>query len=169
MSAPFLTEFNQMKAVLCICPECNNISRLSDLHLRSKSKAPLTWLDTYEEKLQRADQKEMEFKEEESNIRKEAKEHGRAQVPELVRKTMDPKMMKLEYDPYDIKAVFHPIDFAIFDGMNKNEMKNVVLLSKFTKNVQLDSLHKEIAKAIENKAYDWKVARVTQDGEVNYE
>ena len=169
MKPSFLTEFNQMKSILCMCPECNHISRLSDLHLSSRQKAPLTWLDTYEKKLQHVEDKEAKFDEEKQQMRDEAIKRGRAQIPRLIRKAMDPKISGLKYDPYDIKALLHPIDYVVFDGMNKSSMKNVVLLSESTKNTRLNSLHNGIAKAVEKKAYDWKVVRVTNNGEVNYE
>jgi len=165
----FLDYFNNMKIVLCMCPKCNDLMRLSELHLRSKEKAPKTWLDTYESKINAIEDKEEKFYEEEREIKEKAKERGRAKVPGLVKKSLDEKFAKLNYDPYDIKPLLHPIDFVIFDGMNKDEMKNVVMLSKQTSNKNLLLHHKEIARAIGNKAYDWKVVRISEDGTVEYE
>lgn len=161
--------FNQMKTIHCMCPECNNITRLSDLHLRAKGQAPVTWLDTYEKKLEKVADKESKFAEEEQKIRDEAIQRGRAQVPKLIKKAMDPRIVSLKYDPYDIKALLHPIDFVVFDGMNKNNMKNVVLLSRKTENSHLTILQKGISKVVEKKQYDWKVVRVSNDGEIKYE
>ena len=166
----FLSAFNQMKSVLCMCPNCNDISRLSDMHLRVKGKAPITWLDTYEKKLDKITDKENKFAEEEQRIRQEATQRGRDQVPKLVKKSMDPRIVALKYDPYDIKAILHPIDFVVFDGMNKNDMKDIVLLSRKTKNPHINTLHKAIEKVISKKEYDWKVIRVNNDnGELSYE
>ncbi len=36
----------------------------------------------------------------------------------------------LTYDPYDIKAMMHSVDFIVFDGMNAKDMKSVTLLSR---------------------------------------
>jgi len=41
-----------------MCPKCNDLMRLSELHLRSKEKAPKTWLDTYESKINAIEDKE---------------------------------------------------------------------------------------------------------------
>ena len=158
-----------MKAVLCMCPHCDHIMRLSDLHLRAKGKAPITWLDKYEKKSDGIDIKEQKLEDQLDKIREEATLKGRAQVPKLIRKSMDPQIVNLKYDPYDIKAILHPIDFVVFDGMNKAKMKNVVLLSRKTKNPHLNGLQKGIAKAVENKAYDWKVVRVSNEGDVGFE
>jgi len=152
-----------------MCPKCNGLMRLSELHLRSEGKAPKTWLDTYESNVAAIERKEEKFEEIEEDIREKARERGRAKVPGLIRKSMDDKFNKLKYDPYDIKALLHPIDFVVFDGMNKDKMKDVVLLSKKTENKNLLQFHQGIAKAVGDKAYDWKVVRVSEDGTVEYE
>ncbi len=139
------------------------------MHLRAKEKAPVTWLDTYEKNLDKFADKENEFAIEEQKIREEAIQRGREQVPKLVKNSMDPRIVALKYDPYDIKALLHPIDFVVFDGMNKNDMKDVVLLSRKTENPHLTTLQKGIAKAVEEKLYDWKVVRVSNDGDIKYE
>jgi len=69
----------------------------------------------------------------------------------------------------DIKALLHPIDFVVFDGMNKDKMKHVVLLSRKTTNKNLLQFHKGIARVVDDKAYDWKVVRVSEDGKIEYE
>ena len=46
-----LSVFTNFKNILCICPECNNISRLSQLHLYSAKKTVRTWLDDYEDRV----------------------------------------------------------------------------------------------------------------------
>jgi len=152
-----------------MCPKCNEIVRLSDLQLRAKGKAPRTWLDDYQVDVEKADEIEAKFEEEKEKIKEEARERGRAQVPELVRQSLDEKFAKLHYNPYDIKALLHPIDFVVFDGMTDEEMKNVVLLSKSTSNQYLQTIHNNIARTVEDKNYDWKVVRVSQDGQVEIE
>ena len=152
-----------------MCPKCNEIVRLSDLQLRAKGKAPRTWLDDYQVNVEKADEIEAKFEEEKEKIKEEARERGRAQVPELVRQSLDEKFAKLSYNPYDIKALLHPIDFVVFDGMTNEEMKNVVLLAKSTTNQYLQTIHNNIARTVEDKNYDWKVVRVSQDGQVEIE
>ncbi len=152
-----------------MCPKCNNIMHLSELHLRAKGKAPKTWLDTYNSKVEAIERKEEKFEDQESSIREKARERGRARVPQLIRKSMDERFAKLKYDPYDIKALLHPIDFVVFNGMNKDKMKDVVLMSRKTSNKNLLQLHKGIIRAVGDKAYDWKVVRVSEDGTVEYE
>src|SRR3989344_1640751 len=130
--------FNSMKIVHCVCPNCNKISRVSDLRLNSKDKSAKTWLDKYDSKINSIEKK-------------------------------DEKFAKLKYDPYDIKALLHPIDFVVFDGNHQEMLKNIVLMSRKTQNENLLQLHKGIARAVTDRKYDWKTVRVSEDGQVEYE
>jgi predicted Holliday junction resolvase-like endonuclease len=143
--------------------------RLSDLHLRYTGKAPKTWLDNHDEKVLKLEEKEASFEEVREKIRQQSVERGRKQVPKLVNKCLCSEFKNLPYNPYDIKAIMHPVDFIVFDGMNEKDMKNVVLLSrKPSDNVQTKVLA-SIGKAIGKKNYDWEVARITLDGRVSIE
>lgn len=165
----FLQRFNQFKIVLCMCPKCDSLMRLSDLHLRSTGKSPKTWLDEFELHQQKIEKKEEKFAEKEHDIRKKAIERGRTQVLNLIQQSMYQQLSKLRYDPYDIKPILHPIDFAVFNGMNKNKMEDVVLLSRKTKNPILKNHQIAVAKAVKSRSYDWKVVRVSRDGQIEFE
>lgn len=165
----FLETFQQFKSILCICPKCNVLSRLSDLQLRSKQKAPRTWLDDYNLSKQKLNEQETKFEEKEGEIREKAAERGRAQVPEIVKRSMNAQFAKLPYDPYDIKPLLHPVEFVIFDGMNKGELDNVTLLSRVSTNPLLQNLQKAVSKVVNEKQYDWKVVRVSLEGDVEFE
>ena len=168
MAQSFVEMFNQLKTIHCMCPNCDNIMRASDLKLVSKEKTEKTWLDTYDVKTKRLDKNEDTFAEEESEIREESRRKGREKVPKLINRALDKNFLKLKYDPYDVKAILHPIDFVTFDGMNKGQVDHIALLSNKTLNPHLQSLHKAIANAINTKSYDWSVLHVAEDGEVTY-
>lgn len=168
MVLSFVQMFNQLKTIHCMCPKCDNLMRVSDLQLHSKEKTEKTWLDTFDSKTKSVDKNEEKFEEEENHIREQARERGRKQVPKLINKSMNKNFAKLKYDPYDVKAILHPIDFVVFDGMNKGQVKDVTLVSNKTTNSHMQNLHKAIAEAIKTKSYDWKILHVSQDGEVTY-
>ncbi len=168
MVQSFVQMFNQLKTIHCMCPNCDNIMRTSDLKLISKEKLEKTWLDTHDAEMKKIIKKEDEFSEEENKIREESRKKGREQVPKLINKSLDKNFLKLKYDPYDVKAILHPVDFVAFKGMNKGQVEHVSLLSNKTTNPHLQSLHKAIAEAIKTKSYDWKVLHVSEDGEVTY-
>lgn len=168
MSLPFRDMFNSMKIVHCVCPNCNKISRVSDLRLSSNDKSAKTWLDKYDSKIISIEKKEDKYREEEESMKEKARERGRAMVPRLIKKSMDERLAKLKYDPYDIKALLHPIDFVVFDGNHQKMLKSVVLMSRKTQNENLLQLHKGIVNTIKDRKYDWKEVRVSEDGQVDY-
>jgi len=169
MVEPFLDTFNKLKKILCLCPECQYIMRLSDLHLRSTGAAPKTWLDDYEFDKNKVEQKEDKFDQEKQKIKEDATARGRLQVQKIVKKSLDENFAKLNFNPYDVKPLNHPIDFVVFNGNHNKDLKDVTLLTYKNTNPNLEKLHQGIAKAIEQKEYDWKVVRISNDGKVEYE
>ena len=166
----FLDVFQSFRRVLCICPCCGEMMRLSDLHPKYTGKAPRTWLDKYDLRLLSQEKKEKLFKEKESEMREKSIERGRKKVPRLIRKCLCPEFRKLEYNPYDIKAIMHPVDFIVFDGLNdKVELKNVTFLSRETSDQEQNVILESIRKTLDKKNYDWKVSRITMDGKVEFE
>jgi|SRR5208337_16149 len=162
-----LSTFQTFRRVLCLCPHCNALFRLSDLQLKYRGTAPKTWLDTFETKLSTAEKKEALFDEKEKTLRDQAHERARRKVPIMIRKSVDAQFAKLNYNPYDIKALLHPVDFVVFDGLeSKEDLRNIVFLSKAVNNEQLNGLRNSIQKTVEEKKYNWKVARVSIDGKI---
>ena len=165
-----LDVFQSFRRILCVCPCCGKMMRLSDLHLKYSGKAPKTWLDKHESKLLTLGKKEELFEGKESEMREKSIERGRKQVPRLINKCLSPQFRKLKYDPYDIKAIMHPVDFIVFDGLNtKEKVKNVTFLSMKTSNREQNIILESIRKTVNKKKYDWKVARITIDGKVDFE
>jgi predicted Holliday junction resolvase-like endonuclease len=166
---PVLEMFQSFRTILCICPKCNQMSRLSDLHLRLKAPAKKTWLDEYETKLLGVQTKEEKFDEKEKKLRDLAAERGRKAVPKIIEKAMNSELVKLKINPYDIKAILHPIDFIVFSGMNdKDTVSDIMLLSKKCNNSDLTMCRDSIKGVISKGNYDWKVARVDTNGRIQF-
>ena len=167
MTDDFTAFYKTRQSILCSCPKCFAISRLSQLIIISEGKKSRTWLDDYEDNIRKFQDKQATFEEQESTIRDAAVQRGRAQVPNMVVSSLSDKVVSSKYDPYDIKPINHPIDYIIYDGMNKKSINNVVLLHQ--KNKHLAELHKSIRNVIDSKEYDWKVARVSREGKLEIE
>ena len=69
---------------------------------------------------------------------------------------------------YDLNQTY-PLFLQTFDGMNQDQMKDVILLAKGTTNPHMLTLQKSIKQVIESQSYDWKVARVSINGDVEIE
>jgi len=162
--------FQSFRAILCICPCCGDIVRLSDLRLKYKGATPHTWLDAYDSRIMQLEKKEMAFEEEEQELRDRAIERGRRKVPKMICKCLDKNIASFKYNPYDIKALYHPVDFIVFNGLNsKKELDDITFLSRRTSNEMLNRIRKSLKEAVEKEKYDWRVARVSIEGKVEFE
>lgn len=64
----------------------------------------------------------------------------------------------------------HPVDFVVFNGLNKGrDLDNVIFLSRRPANKEENLILNSIRKTVEKENYDWKVARITMDGNVDFE
>ena len=164
MANSLLDIFQQLKTILCLCPNCSSLLRVSQLlHLRSTAPAPRTWLDDYDEQIQklkikddRVSRKEDKFASQEDEIREKSRERGQGRVVSTVLKSMDDYFSKKKYNPYDIKPIIHPVDFVIFNGDHDKQVNEVVFLSKKSNNPNLAALQKN-QKQIRDAVNDGKV------------
>jgi len=160
-------EYQLFRRVLCVCPYCNKLTRVSDLRLKAKGPAPKTWLDEYETKDQAQTEKEGAFKEEEARLREEAREKGRKASEKAFYKAICPSLKKLKLDPFDVKPIFHPIDFVVFKGMNnQGTVSDVMLLTREHDCPSIKPIRDQIRKAVAQNKYDWQVARIEETGNI---
>ena len=175
MADSFLNIFQQIKTVLCLCPNCSSLLRVSQLHLRSTAAAPRTWLDDYDEQIKKlkikdgsVSRKEDNLHSKEKEMRQKSAERGRKMVVSTVLKSMDDYFLKKKYNPYDIKPIIHPVDFVIFNGDHDKQVNEVVFLSKKSNNPNLAALQKSVDECVEKKNYDFKTAKISNEGKVTF-
>lgn len=163
-------EFGELRKILCICPCCGEIVRVSDLHLKVKKPIVKTWLDTYEAKIIEMNKKEEKFNEKEQKIRDVAIEKGRDEAKRIVNNVVLPIFRKLKINPFDVKPVLSPVDFLVFDGMTEEDkIKNIIFLSKISKTESLNIIRKQIKEVISKKKYTWQVGRIDDLGSLTFE
>jgi predicted Holliday junction resolvase-like endonuclease len=170
MSTDFVRMFQSFRTILCVCPCCGQLTRLSDLRLKYKGKVPHTWLDTHDTKLKRLQTREEQFNEQEIKIREAAHERARKKVPKLICKCIDKGIVRLKYNPYDIKTLLHPVDFVVFNGLNnEKKLEGIIFLSKGTREPGLNKIRNSLSAAIDDEKYDWHIARVSIEGNIEIE
>lgn len=162
--------FQSFRRILCVCPHCGSIFRLSDMTLAWKGKGFKTWLDEYESNVLKLQDKIGKFEEKEQSIRDEAAERGRKKAEKHICKLMCSELAKLKYNPYDIKAIWHPVDYVVFNGMNnKDEVDDVTFLSRKINDANLNKIRKTVKECVEHKKFEWAVARISIDGKMEIE
>ncbi len=165
-----LNQLQEFRKILCICPCCGEMVRVSDLRLRLKGTTIKTWLDEYQKNKQYIEKKEERFYEMEEELREVAREKGRKEAEEVFNKSILPSFKALKLDPFDVKPILNPVDFVVFKGMNKNGVvSDIVFLSKEYKISSLHLIRCQIQKAIAQKNYEWQVARIDENGKIVFE
>ena len=170
-----LKTFQQFKSVLCICPHCSKLLRLSDIqNLRTTKPAPRTWLDDYDVSIKKIEsrdelvgEKENRLSAQESVLRAKSAARGQKKVKTIVQKSLQNASLK-KYNPYDIKPILHPVDFVIYNGNNDKQIKEIVFLSKKSEVSDLRQLQESIHECVKNKNYDFRETKVSNSGGIEY-
>jgi predicted Holliday junction resolvase-like endonuclease len=113
--------FQSFRTVLCVCPHCGDLGSLSDLRLRYRGAAPRTWLDSYESDENRLERLEFDFEQKREAIHRAAIQRAASRVPKMVNKCIHDSIACLGFNPYDIKALYHPVDLIVFNGLKNGE------------------------------------------------
>ncbi len=162
-------EYQLFRKILAVCPCCGDIHRVSDLRLKSKAEAEKTWLDEYDIESQEMSDKEQIFDEQEAKLREESIEKGRKIAEKAFYKALCPSLQKLKLNPYDVKPIFHPIDFIVFNGMaTQDEISDILLLTR-EQCATLDPIRRQIRKAVDAHKYEWQLARIDERGKISME
>ncbi|MEO0075254.1 MAG: Holliday junction resolvase-like protein [candidate division WOR-3 bacterium] len=152
--------FQDFQKVLIICPICGEIHRLSELKLFYRGKVKRTWLDIIREKEKRIERAEELLEENWDKIKAKAQEKGRKQIPKLLRKCV-PVICAHGYYPQDLKTLFDPVDFIIFDGMNlKDKVRKVVLFDGPPHDKRREKIQTSLKKVIKKGNYDWYTVKL---------
>ena len=77
--------------------------------------------------MHRIAKREEEFEEEEPGFRELARKKGRKAAEKAFYRAIFPSLRALELDPLDVKPILHPIDFVVFNGMNRAETINDII------------------------------------------
>jgi predicted Holliday junction resolvase-like endonuclease len=118
----------------------------------------------------RLDGIEDRIKEEKKMLQIEARERGYRKAMRSMRK-IDPVFTPRRLSPDDAKVMFHPIDYIVFNGMNRAEqtIKNIILLDRDTKARDHRQLQRSIEKVVDRGRYEWLTLRVQNDGSIKEE
>jgi len=160
-------EFQTFRKILCLCPCCGQIHRVSDLQLKITGRAVGTWLDYYEREDTELSVKEQRLDEIEHELRKVAHEKGRKQATKVINKAICPALKALKLDPFDVKPILNPVDFVVFKGLNKTKsVSDIILLSRTYKCPPLNLIRKQVRTVVEKQNYEFELARVDERGRI---
>ncbi len=169
MKSPLVATLQDFRRILGVCPCCGEIFRLTDLMIAYRAKPAVTWLDSLEAREDRQQRAEDTFAEDEQRIRDLAKERGRRELPRLLREA-EPVFACRGYFAHDVKPLFDPVDYIIFDGMNAaGGVTRIVLFDGPALGQARERVQRSIQRALEAGNYEWKTVRMGKDGGIQRE
>lgn len=167
MKAGVLDAFHDFQKVLVLCPVCGEVHRLSELKLSYRGRVKRTWLDALRSEERKIDQAEERYDAQQEAIKQRAREAGQRQVPKILKRCV-PAICSRGYYPQDLKALFDPIDFVIFDGMNQKEkIKQVVLFDGPADSKRRSHAQNSIRNVLKKGNYEWKTIKLDSEGKIN--
>jgi predicted Holliday junction resolvase-like endonuclease len=169
MKTDMLGFFNVQRQIFGVCPNCNELFRLSDCRVYLRTRPTLDWMDRLALRNQKLLEATERLDQRESKLRDKARAKGRRQAMVAVRK-IDAVFTPRRLNPDDAKVIFHPIDYVVFNGMKRgNSLKNLILLDAKDKKGEQRSVQRSIEACIEREKYEWRTLRVEQDGAIKAE
>ncbi|MGD0549266.1 MAG: Holliday junction resolvase-like protein [Candidatus Bathyarchaeia archaeon] len=159
--------FETQRIIFGICPHCQALFRLSDIKISYKRRFSKDWFDNLQDEEEEAEEERMKLQETLQEIRRKTVERSRrVHLPKMLRQA-DPVFTPLGYYPQDVKAIFDPLDFVIFDGMNLHQkVKRIVFVDEQTTNSEIRRVQSSIQAAIRKDRYEFQSVRLTKTGQI---
>lgn len=164
----FVAALRELQSLLCICPCCGEVFRLSEARLYYGSPPARTWFDRLRWEQERLARAEERFEER----REELQERSRRAVERRLRKELrarDPVLSPQGYYPKDARVLVAPVDFVVFDGMHRGQAREVVLLDHEAGDRNRERVQRSLERAVGRGDVSWVLVRVEEDGRVEFE
>jgi len=169
---------DELQAIYGFCPCCGEIFRFADAKLKFPSfiskDDPIFKLKLLESRVSRQ-QESLERYEEKMDAalvlaRERAQSKGRTLAKKRL-KMIDPIFFGRNIDSQDVKTIFDPVDFVVFDRMNSESgiIKGIEFIALEPKSKERDLVLNSIDKAVQRGNLDFKVIRVDKQGEIEVE
>jgi predicted Holliday junction resolvase-like endonuclease len=81
-------------------------------------------------------------------------------------KKIDPVFSGAGYNPHDVRVIFDPVTFVIFDGMGSGRLREIVLLAKGAESGSGERLQNSIKRAVKAGNYEFRTLHVDKEGKV---
>jgi len=159
--------FEAQRNIFGICPHCRELFRLSDIKISYKAKFGRDWYDKLEEQEEKLQEEQIRIEETLKKIRQRTIERTRkVYLPKMLMQA-DPVFTPLGYYPQDVKALFDPIDFVIFDGMNRDDKVNrVVFMDEHNTEDEIRRVQHSIETAIKHGKYSFQSVLLAKTGQI---
>src|SRR5437588_1368435 len=113
--------FGALGQLLTVCPVCGELFYVSEAHPYYEGQKPQSSLDKLRCEESRLEEAEERLDELEGQLRERAATAGLRATKRLLRK-IDPIVSGSGYDPQDVKVLFDPVTYVVFEGMAQGKV-----------------------------------------------
>jgi predicted Holliday junction resolvase-like endonuclease len=161
----FAGTFNEMKRIYGFCPCCGELFRLSEVSLFTRAKPPRTVFYQVNAQLARLELLEQSFRDEEDQVRDDARRKGQADARRRLR-TIAPFFTQRKIELRDVKVLFHPVEYVVFRGMSGSNCLSVDFVDHPADSSARERIQASLQRAIDRRRIDWQTFRITDEGRV---
>jgi predicted Holliday junction resolvase-like endonuclease len=160
--------FGQLNRIMTLCPnpECGELFYLSEASPHPSLRHDQTIIDRIRAEEATLEKLEGQLAVAESALREKAAKSG-LRAAKRVLKTIDPVFSGSGYDPQDVKVLFDPISYVVFDGLADRSVKRIVLLSDPAEDRDTERIHRSIESTVKDGNVDFRTMRVDDAGMVS--
>lgn len=169
---PLLETINNLQEVLGICPCCGEMFRLVEAKFIFPRISPksceyldlvaLEFLSSGEDARMTAAEERFEeqFEEQKEQLRERARRAVRRRM-----KKIDPTFTGRNIDPQDVKAIFHPVEYIVFNGLCSGDgVDHVKFISRAPRTREQELLVRSIDDTIQSGNLDFETLHMKDDG-----
>lgn len=164
------TLFGGLSLIAGVCPnqDCGELFRLSDARPFLKDKKPASILDQLDAESDRIERALARLEEREQALRDQARQAGQKQAKKRLKK-IDRAFSGARLDPQDVKVIFDPVEYVVFDGLSRGKLDRVLLLGHPPASRTQERLFKSISSSVRKGNLDFQTLRVLEDGALELE
>jgi predicted Holliday junction resolvase-like endonuclease len=166
MPASISEVFGSLSQLTGVCPCCGEVFYLSEAHPYYEGQKPHSLLDKLRAQERRLEEAEQRLDDLEWKLRDRAARAGLRAAKRLLRK-IDPVFSGSGYDPQDVKVMFDPVTYIVFDGMAQGEVTEIQLLATPPQSQATALMQKTIDQAIRSGNVEFRTLRVGPEGRVS--
>jgi predicted Holliday junction resolvase-like endonuclease len=157
--------FGEIGHVLGLCPHCASLFYLSEARPYLAGKQPHTIVDELRAQERRLDRAEERLNEIEATLREKAADAG-LRAAKRALKRIDRMFSGGGYNPHDVKVIFDPVPYVIFNGMGAGSTREIILLAKPPESTATERLQNSIKQAVKEGNLEFRTLHVDREGKV---
>lgn len=158
--------FEQLAQVVGVCPCCGDLFYLSEARPYRVGKQVHSIVDSLREMERRLEREEEKLEELETVLREKAAASGLRAAKKLL-KRIDPVFSGSGYDPHDVKVIFDPVTYVVFNGMSRGKLRDISLIAKPPESSEVERRLMSIDRTIRQGNVEFRTLRVGDDGIVS--